>query len=278
MSSASFTTKALSVLAALTVASAPLVAASPAHALANARNVSGSSTTSDSIVRLHIGNTACTGTMITPTWAITARHCIPEGGIAGAAIGSSTLSQFQQVPQAILHPTADLALVELPNQASSNTVDLYGAHVQPGENGQAAGWGGYSAFGQNVAQQADVQIQRRVVNVPSPDRTAVLLEGTVSNGRLVPGDSGGPLYINGQLAGVLSMSTDVENDALDGTVGWYIPVAEHAEWIAYYTGKHIAPIAGAPAELVDATANPTFIPAPQPFTGSSIGGWALGSS
>lgn len=180
--------------------------------------------------------------------------------------------------QAILHPTADLALVELPNQASSNTVDLYGAHVQPGENGQAAGWGGYSAFGQNVAQQADVQIQRRVVNVPSPDRTAVLLEGTVSNGRLVPGDSGGPLYINGQLAGVLSMSTDVENDALDGTVGWYIPVAEHAEWIAYYTGKHIAPIAGAPAELVDATANPTFIPAPQPFTGSSIGGWALGSS
>lgn len=254
------------------------MAASPAHALANARNVTGSSTTSDSIVRLHIGNTACTGTMITPTWAITARHCIPEGGIAGAAIGSSTLSQFQQVSQAILHPTADLALVELPNQASSNTVDLYGAHVQPGENGQAAGWGGYSAFGQNVAQQADVQIQRRVVNVPSPDRTAVLLEGTVSNGRLVPGDSGGPLYINGQLAGVLSMSTDVENDALDGTVGWYIPVAEHAEWIAYYTGKHIAPIAGAPAELVDATANPTFIPAPQPFTGSSIGGWALGSS
>lgn len=216
--------------------------------------------------------------MITSTWAVTARHCIPESGNAGAAVGSSTLSPFQPVAQAIVHPTADLALVELPNQGGTSTVDLYGSHVQPGENGQAAGWGGYAALNQYVAQQADVQIQRRVVNVPSPDRSAVLLEGTVTNGRLVPGDSGGPLYINGQLAGVLSMSTSVENAAAqDGTVGWYIPVAEYADWIARYTGKQIAPMVGAPAELVDATQYPTFIPDPQPYTGSSVGGWAVSS-
>ncbi|BAU95474.1 trypsin-like serine protease [Corynebacterium suranareeae] len=276
MSSASFTTKALSVLAALTVASSSLLATAPAHALANARNVTGSSAPSDAIVRLHIGATACSATMITSTWALTARHCIPESGNAGAAVGSSTFSPFQPVAQAIIHPTADLALVELPHQGS--TVDFYGSHVQPGEIGRATGWGGYAALGQKVAQEADVQIQRRVVNVPSPDRSAVMLEGTVTNGRLMPGDSGGPLYIGGQLAGVLSMSTSVENAAAqDGTVGWYVPVAEYTDWISRYTGKQIAPIVGTPAPVVDATEYPTAIPAPQPYTGSTIGGWAVSS-
>lgn len=279
MSPASFTTKALSVLTAFALASSALVAAAPAQALANARNATGSSATSDAMVRLQIGQTACSATMITSSWALTARHCIPESGNAGAAVGSSTLSPLQPVAQAIIHPTADLALVQLPNQINASTVDLYGAHVQPGERGQASGWGGYSVLGQQVVQAADVQVQRRVTNVPSPDRGAVMLEGTVANGRLMPGDSGGPLYINGQLAGVLSMSTaDEHNASQAGTVGWYIPVAEHADWIARHTGKPIPPIVSAPAPLVDATAHPTFIPAPQlhaPTSSDNV--WAVSS-
>lgn len=270
MSAASFPSKAVSVLAALSLASAPLMAAAPAHALANARPAIGLTAQQQSLVRLQLGNTACSATMITSSWALTARHCIPEGGSGGAAVGSSTLSPFQEVSEAIIHPTADLALVKLRNPVNTGAVSFYGAHVKPGANGVVAGWGGYAAQGQQFAQEANVHIDRRITNLPSPDRSAVLLQGTITGGRLLHGDSGGPLFINGQLAGVLSMSTAAENNnATDGTVGWYVPVAEHAEWIARHSGARIPAMAGSPAPVIDATANPTVIPAPQD--------WALGS-
>ncbi|MFP7366049.1 S1 family peptidase [Corynebacterium callunae] len=264
--------------------------AAPAQAIADGRNVISlpSLNTSSSLVRLQIGNVACTGTLITPTWVLTARHCIPEAGNAGAAIGSSTISTFEAVKQAIIHPTADLALVELYSPNNAATPEIYGAHVQPGEQGTASGWGGYSALNQQIAQQADVNVQRRITNLEGPDTSAILLEGQITNGRLMPGDSGGPLFINGQLAGVLSMSTAVEGAANHaGTVGWYVPVAEYADWITRYSGKAMPAITNAPSPLVDATAFPTYIPNPQivniPTTGSStldgfLRDWAAGSA
>lgn len=272
---------------------ASIIGAAPAQAIADGRNAVSSSAlssfgSSSPLVRLQIGSTACTGTLITPTWILTARHCIPESGNAGAAIGSSTLSSFEAVRQAIIHPTADLALVELYTPNNSVTADIYASHVQAGNAGTTEGWGGYAIQNQQIAQAADVSVQRRVNNLEGPDPSAILLEGQISNGRLMPGDSGGPLFVNGQLAGVLSMSTAVEGAASQaGTVGWYVPVAEYADWISRYSGKSIPAITGAPAPLVDATALPTFIPQARiqniPSTGIAtldgfIRSWAAGSA
>lgn len=275
-------------LSAAALATALLVGgALPAQAIVDGRNVS-AGVHSSSLVRLQIGDMSCSGTLITPTWVLTARHCIGEGTAAGAAVGSSTRSPEHSARQAIIHPTADLALVELAAPAAGGTANLHGAHLQPGHWAQATGWGGQSTQGFALGQEADVRVVRRVSNVPGPDRTAEVLEATVSNGRLQPGDSGGPLFINGEVAGVLSMSTAVEdNAAAAGTMGWYVPVSEHLDWISRHTGKAVPQASGSPSPLIDASAHPAQIPAAQiqliPATGSStvdstIRGLVVGST
>ncbi len=247
-------------LSALALAIAMAVAgAVPANAIADGRNVS-PGVHSTSLVRLHIGDMSCAGTLITPEWALTARHCIGEGDVARATIGATINSPEHRITEAITHPTADLAVVKLASPSGAATSNLNGAHLQPGVWANPVGWGGWNQNNLYLGQQADAQVQRRVVNLPSPDRTAQMIEATISNGRLLPGDSGGPLFVNGEVAGVLSMSTAADLPSQHGTMGWYVPVAEHLDWISRHTGKWVPAAAGSPSPLVDASVHLSEIP------------------
>lgn len=262
------------------------IAAVPATAIVDGRNVN-QGVLSSSLVRLHVGNMSCTGTLITPEWVLTARHCIGEGGGAVASIGSFVMGEEKVASEAIMHPTADLAVVRLSSPSGAATANLSGANLQPGNGAFTTGWGGWNRHNLILGQQADAHIVRRIANLPSPDRPAVLLEAEILRGRLLPGDSGGALWVNGQVAGVLSMSTETNLPTQNGTMGWYVPVAEHLDWISRQTGKPVPGIFGAPSPLVDATAYPSVIPPARiqniPATGSSgidgtLRSWAVGSS
>ncbi|GAB3595998.1 putative peptidase precursor [Corynebacterium faecale] len=252
----------------------------PAAAVTGGYHVSGD-VRGGSLVRLHIGEMACTGALITPEWVLTARHCIGEGPHRYASVGSRVVGQERAIVDWRRHPSADLAVVRLSSPVAAATANLSGWHQHPGTYGTVAGWGGATSRHMPIGLQADATIQRRIINLPSPDRGAVLLEATIYNGRLLPGDSGGALWVNGEIAGVLSMSTATNVASQDGTMGWFVPVSEYLGWIAQNTGKAVPGTVGDPSPLKDATAEPSRIPAahthPSPVPGSTMLEDALGA-
>lgn len=238
--------------------------ASPAYAITGGYPVQ-ADIRGASLVHLQMGDAGCSGVLITREWVLTARHCIPETTVHGSAIvGPSLLTGHRrEIAEVRRHPSVDLAVVRLASPVPAPIAGLSGAHQHPGVPATVTGWGGGRSNPYLVAQQADTTIERRIINLPGPFPSMILLEASIRNGRLLPGDSGGALWINGQVAGILSMSTSTSTPTQDGTMGWYIPVAEHLDWIAYHTGAPTPQVSGHASPLVDARQHPPLIPVAQ---------------
>lgn len=206
------------------------------------------------IARLILGDRLCTGTVIAPTKVLTAKHCVSQGSNQ-VVVANKTFF----VTEATLHPKADLAVITLNRPAGVTPAPISGTHLRAGDRGIATGWGGDDRRLNPLsrAEQADVRVVRRVTNLPSDDRRATLIETTVTGGRAQPGDSGGPLLQGRHVTGVMSMAS------LVGTGAFYVPVAEHLDWIARHGSGNKPASIGTAMPLVDATRFPTKLPAPQ---------------
>ncbi|MBN9644830.1 S1 family peptidase [Corynebacterium sp. CCM 8862] len=239
--------------------------AAPAGALIKATNaVPGPM--ADSSAHIAIGNMSCTATLITPDTLLTAKHCIGQGNRSFISIGGQHFGEAHQAKSVILHPSVDLALVKLYEPSRMPTVPISGVHLAQGMTGTIIGWGGAVNTPFMPVQQATAEVQRRVVHVPSPEPDAVLIETFIKGGLIQRGDSGGPLFIDGQLAGIASMSNAGDNNSVEGTIGWYVPVAEYLDWIRRHSGAPVPGPIGQPAPLVDAEKFPTYAPQPAPPT------------
>jgi hypothetical protein len=163
------------------------------------------------IARLQGGGGLCSGTVIAPHWVLSAKHCYPSIGVgAEVAVGPdpNNPTYTMRVRRAIPHPSIDLLLLELTEDATTfvpglTPLAVYPSSLSPmvGRTVEASGYGQ-----QNNGRTGERRFTAERCYEVAGDFLSV--DGMGARG-LCGGDSGGPVmyresgtvYVLGALTG-----------------------------------------------------------------------------
>ncbi|MFS8039227.1 S1 family peptidase [Xanthobacter sp. AM11] len=187
---------------------------------------------------------SCTGTVLAPDLVLTAAHCVaPRADYAVAVVGEGP-PRLIRAAHIALHPrfdadqfqtrrpTPDLALVKLaePLPARFHTARLAPAGGLP-EKGTQFLLAGYGMVADGAAQSAGTL---RSVALPSIGTTGgimVRLSAPQGAAGACTGDSGGPAFHDGSVAGVVGWATGPGGSRGCGGVTGVTLVSLHRDWI-----------------------------------------------
>lgn len=234
--------------AALLLAPAGAATAGPAKDGTVHKNIAGGSTTSVSAapfaaqVSFDAAGTkvGCTGSQISATWVITAKHC-NSPSLRSVRLGTTYLHSggaVRQVAARHASPMGDVLLLKLSVPYYGSYVGLSGSFPANGAAAKVYGWGHQSEGSGAMSyflKAADVSVAGQGSD-PSGGPTVRTRSRT---GHTLNGDSGGPLIVNGKLAGVLSTSgiLPAQNPAdYTGYTNEHASVARNIGWITNVSG------------------------------------------
>jgi len=179
----------------------------------------------------------CTGTAIDPHWVITARHCVEAAAKAGGSVrtGQGEGQKVFKVDRHEVAPRGDIALLHTTEDMGLSTYATVADTVPSGEV-NIYGWSSDGSGGSTKlpAAEATVRGESPLALFDAPSALDVALK---HGARIQPGDSGGAIFSEGKVAGVMSagLFEDPENpteEEMNSNAAVAVaPVAEQAEWI-----------------------------------------------
>jgi hypothetical protein len=183
-----------------------------------------------------MNGSGCSGTIISPHWALSAWHCVeddPTPSRYSMRIGNVRRGQGTSVPVKSLHRKFDIVLLELERDVVTTYATLADTDPPIGANVDIYGWGITCENGcglSDVLKTARMKVNG-IDNGSDGSRMVDLAQ--VGDGYALGGDSGGPAMLNGVQFGVLCCG----NTAGDGSgTESYSSVANVKDWIKTTTG------------------------------------------
>ncbi|CAB0586530.1 S1 family peptidase [Corynebacterium diphtheriae] len=224
-----------------------VLGAATATALTNGTPVSPEGdTTAEGVVQV----ASCTGTVVASQWVLTAQHCVEVPNLQRPVYVGTTREQQHREENtftsdyAVWAPHGDVALVHVTDALPQRLVrEVRRAPVSFGDQGRVYGWG--AGTGETL-QYARAVVGKTSSGVrPQGNQHGAFLVQYLDEAKAGRGDSGGPLFVDGEVAGVTSFKAPQGG----GRFSLFASLHGLGDWIAQTTAAPAQPSTDdAPAE------------------------------
>lgn len=202
----------------------------------------------------------CTGTAVAPHWVVTARHCVEAAQRPGGSVrtGQGENQRFFDVDRFELAPLGDIALLHtIEDMQLTRYADI--ADTVPEGEVSIYGWSSDGSGGSTQLPSATgtVEGESELALFDAPTALHVALQ---NGARIQPGDSGGAIFSDGKVAGIMSAGlfedpdNPTEEEMTSNAAVAVAPVAEQAEWIR----EQLAQPEMEPEERMPQSSGPTW--------------------